>query len=166
MARKSKTLNNTTLIRAAIITLSIVALVALVALVVFIKHRQPLVLDDKYFVSDGSKLVLSNDSDGTINYADARKQYTVFFYSGQKIKGMKVFYEYDSTDSATTAKEKNAEIFKDEEIKSVEVKGKYIVVTSAPKAYTALTVDNIKNIIKRIEEDKSAENKAESDSAP
>ena len=133
---------------------AVVVVIAIVAIIFATKGSAP--IDDSYFVSDGSKYVLNIASDDTEYEDDEYNEYTplvshaVYYYSGDKITGMKTYYEYKDADTAKEAYDalKAAGEFEGADI---SLNGKYFVLTNDPSEYEGLTASDIKEQIDLIE---------------
>ena len=85
----------------------VVVVIAIIAIVFATKGSAP--IDDSYFVSDDSKYVISLTSDNLDYEDDEYAEYAplvshvVYYYSGDKITGMKTYHEYENADAAKEA---------------------------------------------------------------
>lgn len=130
-----------------------IAIIVVVAIVI-LKNKKP-TLNDDYFKSDGSKLVISIDGDAS--ESGLVKQHQVYTYEGEKITGFKSYAEFESTEKAKEAYDKynSAEEFKSE-FKNVEIDGKYVILTVPEEQYKDLTTSTIKSYIDLLESVKNA----------
>ncbi len=158
MANKKSNTNKMPIIIGACV--AVVAVVAIVVGIIFAVRNSGNALGDGYFVSDGSKYVLTleNDEDDlnedeTDTPAPA-KTHMVYYYSGDEITGFKQFYEFADSATAQKAYETYKEI-EDDTYESIELNGKYIVITGTPSSYEGLTTTDVKQQIEFI---KSLEN--------
>ena len=148
MAKKNKD-NNKLMIGLC----SAVAVIVVVVVAIILATRGTN-LDDSYFVSDGTKYVLTVESD-ELDFSDDEAEYTpikthiVYTYSGDEITGMKTYAEYSSPESAKAAFEalKSA----GEETEGAEVNGKYIVMTNTPDQYEGMTSADVKQQVEVME---------------
>lgn len=122
-------------------------LVIVVAVVIIIVSLNNNNISDSYFVSDGSKLVLDLSSlkNNGDEYAPANS-YLVYNYSGNEITGFKAYYKYSTAEAA-----KKAYDFYyndgDNNYKTVELKGDYVVITANESDYSNLTAEDVKQQI-------------------
>lgn len=147
MANKSKTnQKNKNLIIGICAALAVV--VVIVVAVVLIANNTG--INDSYFVSDGSKYVLTIDnSDSDTTEDDAYtplKTHIVYTYSGDAITSLKTYYEYKDADAAKAAFDYMSQET-DEEVGKIELNGKYVVITSPEDQYKDLTANDVKEQI-------------------
>lgn len=143
---------------------AIVAIVIIIVIAVVMSNKG---LDDSYFVSDGTKYVLTIDtgedpeSEAEDNYAPI-KIHLVYTYSGDEITGAKSYYEYPNAEKAKAAfdtmKENDAE---NEELASYELNGKYIIYTSSEESYKDLKASDVQAQIKMMEQSQQNSEEAE-----
>lgn len=140
--------NNKKLVICIIAAVAVVA----IAIIIFLIYRggsKP--INDEYFVSDDSKYVLTAEATGS-EFTGALKQHDVFFYSGEKITGAKVYYEFADNEAAKAAYEEfrngltNGEN-NDSDLKAEDVRldNKYIVLDVSDKdGYANMTASEVK----------------------
>lgn len=124
-----------------------VLLVAIIITIVVVVNNNS--LNDNYFVSDGSKYVLTIEADETDEedqYAPL-KTHQVFTYEGDKITGMKTYYVYADNDSAKAAFDALKEAIGDQEAALIEQNGKYVIITAEEESYKDLTTSDVKQQI-------------------
>ncbi len=134
-----------------------VAAVAVVAIIVAIVMfaRNSNTLSDDYFKSDDTKYVLTIDTDSMDIDTEGEeyipvKTHVVYTYSGDEITGMKSYAEF--SDAATAEKAfKQLQESDEEEAKTAELNGKYIVFTNDASEYEELTTSDIKQRIEFME---------------
>ncbi len=132
------------------------ALVVIIIIVVIVICNNKKI-DDSYFVSDGSKYVL------TIDYSDVevlededeetpptpKKAHEVYTYSGDTITSLKYYYEYADENTAKKA----LDFFKEEgATDNMAVEGKYVVITANEADYSNTTASEIKEAIEFYQE--------------
>ncbi len=151
MANKSKKTNakNKNLIIGICAAVAIV--VVIIIAVVIIKNSSG--ISDSYFVSDGSKYVMTIDSSDLEIEEDSEeaafapiKSHIVYTYSGDTITSLKTYYEYKDNDSAKAALDYMKEGMGEED-GQIEVNGKYIVITAPEEQYKDLTAADVKEQI-------------------
>jgi len=152
MATEAK--DNKKLILGIVGAVAAIAVIVVVA-VVILKNKKP-VLNDDYFKSDGSKLVISIDGNASEN--GLIKQHQVYTYSGETITGFKSYAEFDSADSAKKVYDnyKSSSEFSSE-FKDIELDGKYVILTVPEEQYKDLTTSTIKSYIELLESVKNAD---------
>ena len=114
-------------------------------------------LNDAYFKSDGSKYVLTIDSDemyydydnGEIEHKPL-KTHLVYYYSGDKITSLKAFYEYGNEEDAKKAFEYYS-ANQGDSYKNIEVDGKYLILETKESEYEGVTPSDVKQQIDFIE---------------
>ena len=153
---KAKTLNN----KKKILIISIcsaVLLAAIIAVVIIIINNSNKKLDDSYFVSDGSKYVLSVNYSDIIEETDDEdnpyipsKFYEVYTYSGNDITGLKHYYEYEDEELAKNAFNVIREENPNED--GVSIDGRYIILVADESEYEGSTASDIKETIELYEE--------------
>ena len=159
MANKSKKAQKTNKNLIIGICAAVAAVVVIVVAVVLLNKGST--IDDSYFVSDGTKYVLTVDlSDSTTdtededeNYAP-EKMHSVYTYEGDTVTGLKTYYEYSDAASAKAAYDAMlAEISdgNESELGSIEVTGKYLVIIADAEDYADMTVSDVKEQIEFME---------------
>lgn len=134
---------------------AVVAIAIIVVVAVFVLKNKKPTLNDDYFKSDGSKLVISMDADASQENA-AVKQHQVYTYSGETITGLKSYLEFETADAAKAAYDSYKNTGEDGSISKVELDGKYIVMTIAEEQYKELTTTAVKGYIELFESIKNA----------
>lgn len=130
-------------------------IIAIVLIVIFVIKPGGLggSLSDAYFVSDDTKLVMTLDSEQASfddeEYAPA-KSHMVYYYSGDKVTGMSVFYEYGDEATAKLAYDHIDDDAR-AEAKEIKIRGKYIEVVMKEDSYSEATPEEIKQQIEFME---------------
>ena len=78
------------------------------------------------------------------------RMYIAYFYSGDKVTGLKMYYEYEDEDTA----KKSAEMLKEngeDELKDAKTNGKYVVITAPKKVYEDMTAEDAKQQVEFLE---------------
>ena len=145
------------------------ALVVAVAVIIAVVLINANTLNDSYFVSDGTKYVLTIESEELSIESDENGEYMplkthmVYTYKDDTITGLKTYSEY--ADAASAREAYNA--LKDEgvDMTLVELKGKYIVTTATEDQYEGVTASAVKQQLDYIEKYRNLnnENNAESE---
>ena len=117
-------------------------------------------LNDSYFVSDGTKYVLTIESDSTSTEEGsdeiiALKTHIVYSYSGDNVTGVKTYSEFKDADTAKKAYDSLKESG-GEDMNNAVIDGKYIIITAAPEEYEGMTVADVKSQIEFMESLKNA----------
>lgn len=126
----------------------IAAVAAIIVIVVVVIANIPKPIDDSFFVSDGTKYVLNLDSD----YVEIEDEYApvkshlVYFYSGDDVTSLKIYYEYATAEDAASAYEQIASE-NDGAYQSVYRDGKYVVLVANEADYEELRASDIKQQI-------------------
>lgn len=147
MAEKAKK-NNKNLIIGICTGVLIIAII-IVAVIFATKSS----LNDSYFVSDGSKYVLTVDRD-MLETEDKEnspiKTHIVYYYSGDAITGATTYMEFDNDTTAKAALDlyKNAD---QTGVKSLKTDGKYLVVEMTEDQYKDLTASDVKQQVEFME---------------
>lgn len=137
-----------------IILVGAVALVVVIIVAVLASGAVYEPIDDSYFVSDGGKLVMSLTKEKS-NYEMSKYEsdltYVVYYYSGDKINNIRVFYEYKDEDEA---REANEHIKMDDKDWAVgrKLNGRYIIFNVTSKRWENLSVDYMRGIIQSMDE--------------
>ena len=129
-----------------------IAVVLVVVVAVMLVSKGSTQLGDSYFVTDDTKYVLNLDT----NYVDEEEEYAplkthiVYFRSGDKITGMKSYYEYANDNDAKAAYDmlKSIEEYKNA---NLSTEGKYIVITASEEEYANLTPSEVEEQIEFME---------------
>ena len=151
MAEKKSTKNNKNMIIGCCV--AAVAVIAIIIAVIVINANKG--LSDAYFVSDGSKYVLTMDADemdldGEEEFAPV-KTHIVYTYSGDEITGMKAYYEFADEATAKKAFDYYNDADSSEEFKEVALDGKYVILTANESDYENLTASDVKQQIEFME---------------
>lgn len=131
-----------------IITLAVVV-VTVVAIVIGVIVSQEPALDDDYFVSDETKLVMSLNRDvaafeeGTY---EPEVTHLVYYYTGDEVTGMRIYFEYFTEAEAEVAF--NNISMKDKNFATTKRRnGRYVVFDAVRARYEGMTVEQVeKNI--------------------
>lgn len=148
-ATKSKK-DNKNLIVGCLAALAVV--IVIIITVVLVTNNSG--LNDNYFVSDDTKYVITyeaDESDEEDEYSPI-KTHVVYTYKDDTITGMKTYYAYANEATAKTAYDTLKGIIDDDdEISSIELNGKYIVITASEDSYKDLTASDVKEQIEFME---------------
>lgn len=136
----------------AIIAGAALVIAAVVIAIVVINKNKGEVLDDNFFKTSDSKIVMTTTSDST-DPTVARKVHQVYTIDGDKITGLKVYSEFESEQAAkdADAKPEVAEAMKTGMYKDHKVQGKFIIVTMKDEMYQSLTVEQLKMTAEALE---------------
>jgi len=140
----------------AIIAGAVLVVAAVVVAFILINKNKGEVLDDNFFKTSDSKIVLSFDlsnSATTTTGPVAKKMYQVFSVSGDKITGLKVYTEYENE---AAAKEADARPEVEEAVKNGQaldhkVNGKYLVASMPESMYSTATVEQLRQSAELLE---------------
>ena len=106
-------------------------------------------IDDSYFKSEGNKLVLSMNKD-IASFDDSAYEpdvtHIVYYYSGNTINNVRIFFAYDSKSEAKTAYKNISMEGKDWALKK-KLQGKYVVFELGSSQYDKLTTEEVKEEI-------------------
>ncbi|MBR3132376.1 hypothetical protein IKG33_03135 [Candidatus Saccharibacteria bacterium] len=157
MAEKTKDKKN---IIIGICVLAIVV-VALVVTFILMSRRGGLGgLNDAFFTSDGTKYVLTLDGSKMVFDDEAYapvKTHTVYYYSGDKITGKEVYYEYEDEEAAKTAATYYKNINDNEYYKEIKSDGKYVIMVANESLYENSTTTDVKEYIESIQSQNTTE---------
>ena len=149
MANKARKDNKNAII-GGVCAAIVVVVIIVVAVVLATRANQ---LNDGYFVSDGSKYVLTienevtdDEQNGAVNPV---KTHIVYTYSGDQITGLKTYGEFKDGDTAQKAF--NAIKDAGEDMSKYVVDGKYIIVTATEDQYKDMTASDVKAQIEFME---------------
>ena len=140
----------------AIIVAAVLVVVAAVVAIVLINKNKGEVLDENFFKTSDSKIVLAFNTDTTTSTTGgpvAKKMYQVYTIDGDKITGLKVYSEFEDE---AQAKEADANPAVEEAVKNGsaldhKVNGKYLIATMPESLYSALTVEQLKATAETLE---------------
>lgn len=122
------------------------AIIVIILAVVFAAKGSE--LSDSYFVSDGSKYVITMDRNdlGLDESAELVTIHQVYTYLGDEITGAKAYYEYASEDLAKAAYDEiNAN--EGNSFKSITLNGKYVILEADKSEYEELTLSSLKQLM-------------------
>ena len=109
-------------------------------------------ISDDYFESDDTKLVLSlNKEMAAYENGEYEPDITrvVYYYNGDKVTGVRVFYDYDSEEEAKEANE--FVVLSDKDwTTGKKLNGKYIIFEVERSQYNNLTTDMVRDNIERM----------------
>ena len=149
--KKSKKSGNKNLIY-CICGVVAVAVVAIVVAVVFLTSNKP--IDDSFFVSDDTKYVLTMNANvfsGQTGEYMPEKIRMVYFYSGDKVTDLKMYYEYEDEEIAKKAADYLKTVDMGEEIADIAVNGKYVIATANKSTFEQMTADDAKQQVELME---------------
>ncbi len=134
----------------AIICGAVLVIVAVVLAVIFMNKGE--VLDDNFFKTSDSKIVMTTTSDST-DPTVAKKVHQVYTIDGDKITGLKVYSEFESEQAAkdADAKPEVQEAMSTGVYKDHKVQGKFIIITMKDEVYQSLTVEQLKATAEALE---------------
>lgn len=133
----------------AIIAAVVLTIAAAVVAIILINKNKGEVLNDDFFKTSDSKVVLSFDlssSAGTTTGPVAKKMHQVFTVNGDKITGLKVYTEYEDEAAAKEADSRPEveEAVKNGQALDHKVNGKYLVASMPESAYAGATVEQLR----------------------
>lgn len=140
----------------------IVAAVVIIVVIIVVAISSNQKIDDSFFVSDGTKYVLPLEYGGDILGLETGEYipeagYAVYFYSGDNVTGLKIYYEYDSEETAKSAtKYLNDEKPEDSAVNGIDANGKYVVISVDKMFYEGITAEEVKQQVDFIELDQNA----------
>ena len=136
----------------AIIAGAALVIAAVVIGIIVINKNKGEVLDDNFFKTSDTKIVMSTTSNSS-DPAVAKKVHQVYTIDGDKITGLKVYSEFESEQAAkdADAKPEIAEAMKTGNYKDHKVQGKFIIVTMSDELYKSLTVEQLKMTAQALE---------------
>ena len=133
---------------------ALAAVIVIIVAIIFATRNTG--INDSYFVSDGTKYVLtleSNDISMEDEQYDPIKAHLVYLYSGDNITDLKAYYEYADNSAAKAAYDYFKEHIdeEDDNYKDISVNGKYVVLAAADSQYKELTTNDVKEQIEFME---------------
>ena len=132
-----------------IVIVAAVALVIVIIVAISASNSFYESIDDDYFVSDGSKLVLTlpkkSASFETSEY-EPDITHVVYYYSGDDIISARVFYAYNSEEEAREA-DKNIKSDDKDWITGRKLNGKYIIFNTNSDFISGLTASFVKKAV-------------------
>ena len=142
----------------------VVIVVVIVAIVMATRGSQ---LNDKYFVSDNTKYVLTfetdaSETDGSDIPAPV-KMHVVYTYSGDDITGAKSYYEFADADSAQKYYDAYLKEGTDNTFKSVTVDGKYVILEANEDDYKDMKASDVKAQVEMLEAMKNGDYQTDDD---
>ena len=139
----------------------ILLIIIAVTVVVVLANRPDPNTDEKFFETNDSQFVIESDVPETRNEALGNnvpvKSFNIYYRDGDTITGYKLYYEFANEEAARNALSYYQGL-KNEGIDSVELDGKYIVVSGNKSQYEGMTYEFIKQWTELI---KTAEEKTE-----
>lgn len=147
------------------IIVGIAAVVAIATGVILTaKQSMPAVIDESYFVSDGSKYVITVDDDTSTDDNSsygAVKTHMVFFYSGDTITGLTFYYEFADESVAASVYEEAKQSPEVDNLDKISLHGKYIAAIADESEYAETTVAEVKQMVELMETLNAPENNEE-----
>ncbi len=142
--KQSKKKNTGAIIGGCIAAAVIIIVIIVVCVVMASKNNY----NDAYFVSDGSKYVISYSEedlelDDSSEYKPV-KAHLVYYYNGDTITDMKAFYEFSDIETAKAA----YNLYKDAgngNFKEISLSGKYVVITANESEYANYSASDLKS---------------------
>lgn len=135
-----------------VVTALLIVCLAIVLALVNVKNEELEEIDDSYFVSSDSKMVLSMD-DSMVQYETSEYEpgitRIVYYIDGDKVNNVKFFFEYISDEQAAEAYE-NISLDDKAWATSAKLNGKYIVIDTKESWYDDLTAKQVWNNIRSL----------------
>lgn len=110
-------------------------------------------IDEDYFVSDGTKIVLNMGGDmSAIDDGEAvvEKIHFVYYYNGDKITGADIYYLYADADTAREVSD-NLDLSMLGWVASKKTNGSYLVLKAAESQYEDLTPEAVRAMIENLQ---------------
>ena len=144
MAKKAKRKNqkNNNLMAWVFVALFLLIVVS-IAVILTLNNGSDPNTNEAFFVSDGTKYVVASEMGGSGEDGEAISAYDVYYYSGNAITDHKAYFEFIDEEAAKEALP-DYQSLKDNDIKSVEVNGRFIVFVAEPSQYEKITLDQVK----------------------
>ncbi|MDO4747080.1 MAG: hypothetical protein Q4A70_01925 [Candidatus Saccharibacteria bacterium] len=162
MAEKVKSKKNQGLIIGSCIAVIAVVAIIVFAIIMISNRNSGLVgLNDDYFASDASKLVIPMEGHEVYVEDDLpipTKYYAVYRYNSDEITGLKTYYFYDDATKAKTIYDYYTDNYK-RYYDAINLDGKYMILSIPATNYEGVTVSDVKRQIESIQE--SAQNELE-----
>lgn len=130
---------------------AVVVVIVVVVAIILATRGGSAQLNDSYFVSDDTKYVLTLETENSEEEYTPVKTHMAYFYSGDDVTDMKVYYEFTDEAAAKAALDYYKESMEGEDYKDIALNGKYIVVASNESAYEDLTANDVKQQIEFME---------------
>ena len=124
----------------------IIVVLLVVVTVVLIKMNGKVSYTDDYFKTDDSKIVSTFVSDAEVfgeSQIEPVKTYMVYYYSGNKITNVKVFYKFENFEQTEEAN-KHLDVGSLEWADAKEVNGEYLIVQMNKSEYNELTTEIVR----------------------
>lgn len=140
MKKRVRLINGKTIFSVVIVALLIVVTVVL------INMNGKVTYNDDYFKSDDSKIVstfVSDVEEFSANQIVPVKSYMVYYYSGNKINNVKVFYKFENFEQTEEAN-KYLDVGSLEWADAKEVNGEYLIVQMNKSEYDELTTEIVR----------------------
>ena len=154
---KSKTKN---LMYPFLIIVGTVAIAAIVVLVLTLLHQPA--PNEEYFTSDDTKSVITMGTDDPTS--TDHQTHFVYEYDGDKVIGLKTYFEYQNTEAAKAAYESSKNL---PEFKNSELNENFIIVTADPSQFEGLTADDVRQQEEAIKQYQASKKRhSEPDSEP
>lgn len=138
--RKSKKNNN---LMAWVFVALFLLIVISIAVILTLNNGSDPNTNEAFFVSDGSKYVVTSELDGSGEDGEAISAHDVYYYSGDTITDHKAYFEFVDERAAEEALP-DYQSLQDNDIKSVEVNGRFIVFVAEPSQYEKITLEQVK----------------------
>ncbi len=132
-----------------IILVAVVALVVVIVLAISASNSFYEPIDDNYFVSDDSKLILTlTKESASLETSEYEPDIThiVYYYSGDDIIDARVFYSYKSEEEAREA-DKNIKTDDKNWVTGRKLNGKYIIFNTNSDFRSGLTTSFVKQAL-------------------
>lgn len=126
---------------------AVVVVIVIVAVVAGFAWRES--YEDGYFVSDETKLVLGmDDAVAALEEGEYEPEvtYMVYYYDGDTINGMKVFFKYEDANAAKVAEE-NIDLSDKKWATDKSLSGKYVVFGVKEDQYKELKASYVRKMI-------------------
>ncbi len=140
MKKRKRVINFKTLFSVSIVVLLIAVVTTLI-----IMNSNPTYNDD-YFKSDDTKIVLYLGEGQSDDENEPIKTYIVYYYSGDKITGVKQFYQFKSEEIAKNFS-KGINVDEMDWVNDIRVSGPYMIFELTSDQYEGTTVTELRETI-------------------
>ena len=130
---------------------SAVVAVVVIVVVIILATTGGARVNDSFFKSDDTKYVISVDTSDSDEAYPPVKTHMVYYYSGEDITDVKIYYEFKDAAEAKDAYDAGKEDATFSDYKKLEIDGKYVVLTAKESEYKDLKASDVKAQIEFME---------------
>ena len=142
MSNKSNSKSNNRLL-VGVFAVLLALIVIAVLVVVLLNNQSDPNSNESFFETNEIKYVVASELNNSEDEGAPVASYDVYYHNGDTITGHEAYYEFRDEEYAKAALS-YYQALKDDDIKSIDVNGKYIVLVANPSQFEGMTLEFVK----------------------